>query len=264
MTQKVIVLILLLISIHTVLNSGETPEYIDLGKFTDQRIAEIINESSTYSSNNKKIDFISEQFINTPYQESTLIGDDKTEEVLTINLSGLDCFTYIDYVEAIRLSSNYNELRDNLITVRYKNRDIAYPERKHFFSDWVNSDSKTIKDITRSVGGDSAVSVTKALNKKQDGSLYLAQLPVVKRNITYIPTDKIDKSVADKLQTGDYVGIYTDKNGLDVSHTGIIIKKGGKLYLRHASSRSENRRVVDEELLNYLMNKPGIVVYRPI
>jgi len=66
-----------------------------------------------------------------------------------------------------------------------------------------------------------------------------------------------------KLSTGDYVGIYTELPGLDVTHTGIIIKKNGRTYLRHASSRNVNDRVVDEDLLEYMQNKPGLVVFRP-
>ena len=264
MKQKIILIILLPLFILTASNGGETTEYINLGKFTEERIEEIIKESYTYGSNKKKIDFISGQFIDVPYEESTLIGDDKTEEVLTINLAGLDCFTYIDYVEALRLSSEYSQFRDNLIRTRYKEGDISYPTRKHFFSDWVNTGSGDIEDITKSVGGSSVKLATKTLNEKEDGTRYLAQLPVVIRQIAYIPSDKIDKSVTSKLKTGDYVGIYSDKKGLDVSHTGIIVKKGDKIYLRHASSRTENRRVVDEELIGYLSNKPGIVVYRPI
>ena len=66
------------------------------------------------------------------------------------------------------------------------------------------------------------------------------------------------------LQTGDYVGIYTDKEGLDVSHTGIIIRKGGVVFLRHASSKEKNQKVVDEVLSGYMQNKPGLVIYRPV
>ena len=161
------------------------------------------------------------------------------------------------------MSSVFDDFRDNLIKVRYKNANIAYLSRNHFFSDWAVNSNPSIADITRTVGGDAVIVSKKSLNEKKDGTYYLNNLPVVIRQIAYIPSDRIDSSVTDKLQTGDYVGIYTDKSGLDVSHTGIIIKKGGTTYLRHASSRTENRRVVDEELLTYMKNKPGIVVYRP-
>lgn len=264
MKLTTIILTFLTLFFHTASNCDETKEQVNYGKFSEERIAELIGQTSTYSSNNQKIDFISGQFIDVPYQESTLIGNDKTEEVLTINLAGLDCFTYIDYVEAIRLSSKIDEFKDNLINIRYKDGAISYPARNHFFSDWANSDTGSVKDITHSIGGDSVILTTKYLNKKKDGSLYLPGIPVVKRQIAYIPSYKIDSSVTDKIQTGDYIGIYSDKDGLDVSHTGIIIRKGDGVYLRHASSRSVNRRVVDEELLNYIKNKPGIVIYRPL
>jgi len=262
MKRKIVVLILQTLFIHSSSNGGEANVHVNLGKFTEERISEIISDSLTYGSNDKKIDFISEQFIDIPYKESTLIGDDKTEEILTINFAGLDCFTYIDYVEALRLSDKYSDFRDNLIKVRYKNENVSYSSRNHFFSDWTDNTDR-IEDITQNVGGDSVIVASKSLNKKKDGTLYLNELPVVTRQISYIPSAKIDGSVTSKLRTGDYVGIYSDKPGLDVSHTGIIIKKDGSTFLRHASSRSENRRVVDEELLEYIKNKPGIVVYRP-
>jgi hypothetical protein len=66
------------------------------------------------------------------------------------------------------------------------------------------------------------------------------------------------------LRSGDYVGIYSEHAGLDVSHTGLIVKKSGQVLLRHASSRSNVKRVLDEDLLDYLRDKPGLVVYRVI
>ncbi|MHC4725403.1 MAG: N-acetylmuramoyl-L-alanine amidase-like domain-containing protein, partial [Planctomycetota bacterium] len=82
------------------------------------------------------------------------------------------------------------------------------------------------------------------------------------RKITYIPSESIDNDILKKMNTGDYAGIYTNLDGLDVSHTGIIIKKKDKVYLRHASSKDMYRKVVDEDLIEYFKNKPGILVYR--
>ncbi len=239
-------------------------EYVDLGGFTESRLSKMIKQSFKYETSGEKIDFISGHFIGVPYLPLTLIGSYKSRETLTINLAGLDCFTYLDYVDALRLSSDYGEFRDNLIRVRYKGGRVSYAARKHFFSDWPSSDADRIRDVTRAVGGRSAVSVTKLLNAKKDGTNYLNGIPVFIREVTYIPSARLSRSVTDKLKTGDYVGIYSDEDGLDVSHTGILIRKGGKVYLRNASSRKDTRRVLDEELLVYLKDKPGIVVYRPL
>ena len=261
--KSILSLPLILIAFTSVFG-GETPAEINLGKFTEERISEIIEESVSLEINNRKIDYISEQFLDVPYKENVLIGDVNTNEVLTVNLAGLDCFTYIDYVEAIRLSSKYNQLLDNIIDVRYKNQNVSYPSRNHFFSDWVTPGRGKVRDITSEIGGMKAVEVEKSLNKKEDGSFYLPEIPVVKRTIFYIPSENLDQTITEKLRTGDYIGIYSENAGLDVSHTGILIKKNGRMYLRHASSRKSNRRVVDEDFLKDMENKPGVVIYRPI
>lgn len=238
-------------------------QYVDLGKFTKGKISQMILQSSKYSASGAKINFISSHFIDVPYKPFSLIGDYKSKEVLTIDLAGVDCFTYLDYVDALRLSSDYSEFMDNVTRVRYKGKKVSYESRKHFFSDWPAYDPSRVKDVTKLVGGRSAVSAAKSLNKKGDAR-YLNGIPVTARKVTYIPSDKLTRSVTSKLMTGDYVGIYSNEAGLDVSHAGILIKKGSKVYLRHASSKKKSQRVVDEELSGYLKNKPGIVVYRPL
>jgi hypothetical protein len=118
--------------------------------------------------------------------------------------------------------------------------------------------------VTSEVGGKNTVAVLKKLNLKSDGTYYLPGIPVKERTIYYIPSAALDASVLNNLMTGDFVGIYTDKGGLDASHTGLIIKKGGKVFLRDASSREKNKKVVDEDLSKYMKNRPGLIVYRPI
>ena len=90
----------------------------------------------------------------------------------------------------------------------------------------------------------------------------MPEIPVSGREITYIPTNKIDREVLSALQAGDYVGIYSTHAGLDVSHTGLVVKGKDSVILRHASSREKVRRVVDVDLLEYLQGKSGLVVYR--
>jgi hypothetical protein len=67
----------------------------------------------------------------------------------------------------------------------------------------------------------------------------------------------------DSLRTGDYVGIYAEARGLDVSHVGIIVKSDDTAHLRHASSIPSHRRVIDEDFVTYMSGKPGMIVLRP-
>ena len=257
-------LLFLLFTSSTYTFGNDAVEFVDLGKFTQQSINQIIGDSHENPLVENKIEAISQNFLNVPYLGYTLIGSINKQEILTINLSGMDCFTYIDYVEAIRSSSDYNSFKDQVKNIRYKDGIVEYRARNHFFSDWPLNNSSNVKDITEHFGSGNIITVKKYLNLKNDGSNYLDGIPVVERDITYIPTDKISSDVIDKMNTGDYIGIYSKLDGLDVSHTGIVVKKNGKAFIRHASSRKINKKVVDEDLIVYLKNKPGIVVYRPI
>ncbi len=257
------VLTAILVGATSYANAADKGEIIILGKWNEKQLDNIIRKGSQIHDLGKRIDFLSGQFLNVSYRESTLIGNANTPEVFVINLEGVDCFTYIDYVEAMRLSSSFSEFEENLKNVRYKHGKVAFKNRNHFFTDWIEFNSNHIKDVTEEVGGEKTKRVEKTLNEKGDGAYFLPGIPVKQREIRYIPSSAFNKTIIERLRTGDYVGIYSEAQGLDVSHTGIVIKDGDKVYLRHASSREGNRRVVDEDLINYISNKPGLVILRP-
>jgi hypothetical protein len=75
--------------------------------------------------------------------------------------------------------------------------------------------------------------------------------------------NSLNESILQKLKTGDYVGIYTDNPGLDVTHVGIIIKNKGTVCLRHASSLPQLRKVVDQDFKAYMAERTGFLVLRP-
>jgi hypothetical protein len=77
---------------------------------------------------------------------------------------------------------------------------------------------------------------------KEDGSVFLPGLRIVEREISYVPAGRVEGPVEGRLRTGDYVGIYSLTEGLDVSHVGIFIRKGDACCLRHASSSGSRER----------------------
>lgn len=242
---------------------AQTGERFSLGAFSAAEWDGILAEAARLSDPGASIALISARFLGTPYRAGTLIGDETTPEVLVVDLGAVDCFTLLDYVEALRRSNSFAELRERLVQVRYRDGQIAYTRRHHFFTDWAQQSAARIRDVTEEVGGGRAESVRKRLNEREDGRLWLPGIPVRERTIRYLPTEAVAGKILAGLRTGDYVGIYSERPGLDVSHTGIIIRKGGRVYLRHASSRKKTARVVDCELLSYLADKPGLVVLRP-
>jgi len=235
-----------------------------LGNWTIERLDLIMREAAAITNTGERIDYISRQFLNTPYKESSLTGSISIPEVLTINLEGMDCMTFIEYVEAMRLSGSYAEFTENLRKVRYRNGEVAYEYRRHFFTDWVGYTPQTVEDVTKIIGGIKSVKVRKMLNLNSDGTYILPGICITGREISCIPVDAIDNIVIERLKTGDYAGIYSDRDGLDVSHTGIIVKGDGGIYLRHASSSRDTYKIIDEELKNYLTGKDGLIILRPI
>jgi len=237
-------------------------EHIQLGKWTKKDLDHLLAEATSIAQIGPRIAFISGQFLGTPYKESTLIGNAGTHEVFTINLEAMDCFTYLDYVEAMRLSDSYSRFKVNLKRIRYYSGKVAYTHRNHFFTDW-RERNPSVTDVTGEIGRGRARVVPKRLNEKTDGTYFMTAIPIAERDVTYIPAEAIDNVVIDSLQTGDYVGIYAEAAGLDVSHVGIIIKDRDATYMRHASSAPSQRKVVDDDLKLYMRDRPGIVALRP-
>ncbi|TAN38465.1 MAG: DUF1460 domain-containing protein [Nitrospirae bacterium] len=231
------------------------------GRWSRTEVGRLLAGAAGISSPGMRIEFISRQFLGVPYQASTLAGRAGADEVLTIDLGGMDCFTFLDYVEAMRHSASVTAFRENLIGTRYRSGTISFAARNHFFTDWREFNADRVEDVTAQVGGTAAVSVSRTLNRKQDGTLFLDGIEPVERLLTYIPSGLPDNRGMDLLQTGDYAGIFSAEPGLDVSHVGILVRDGGSLVLRHASHRQG--KVIDEDLAGYLSGRPGLIILRP-
>ncbi len=234
-----------------------------LGKWTESGLDGLLRESSRIADTGERIAFLSGQFKGVEYRESTLIGGPDTPEELVINLEGVDCFTFSDYIGVMRLSSSFAGFRENLIKVRYQHGKVSFGTRNHFFTDWTEFNANLVGDVTREIGGQKALAISKELNVKEDGTYFLQGIPPRRRTIHYIPPDAVDDPLIGRLGTGDYIGIYSTLQGLDVSHVGILIKSDEGIFFRHASSVKEHRKVMDQDFRSYIKNKPGILILRP-
>ncbi|HEI8865868.1 TPA: DUF1460 domain-containing protein [Serratia odorifera] len=242
-----------------------TDSQVNIDPLTRARIDALLalRNSQPALNNGQRIALISQQFLDTPYLAKMLIGSASNAEQLTIDFRAVDCFTLLDYVEALRNAEDYPQFIHRLTTVRYVNAEIGFLTRKHFFSDWSQPPHASVKDISAQLSPH-AVTLNKTLNRKADGSQYLPGLPNVTRAISYIPSGYVNDHLLSQLRTGDYIGIYSNLPGLDVSHVGIYLMTPSGPVLRNASSREHNRRVVDSPFIDYVVATPGIVVLRPL
>lgn len=243
--------------------SSDFAEAAVLGESTDPAIDRILHQARNIADPGNRIDFISAQFLNTRYNPYTLIGTATLPEQLTVRLDAVDCLTYLEYVEALRRSDSSAAFLANLKTVRYQDGKVEFRKRKHFFSNWTDRNAAFIADVTATVGLAASIKVKKRLNEPNPKPI-VPGIPMFEKVMHYIPSYKIDANILSRLKNGDYIGIYTDRDGLDVDHVGIVIKNASKIYFRHADAFAPNKKVVDSDFLSFFKQQRGLVVFRPI
>lgn len=229
---------------------------------TLERMLTARNADAT-AETSRRSELLSRQFLGISYGANTLVGTESVPEELVVDLDSVDCFTYADYVEALKRAGTRDEFIAALIAVRYRDGIVSFTNRKHFFTDWAAVAPELATDVTASLSP-AAVQTGKNLNAKDVGGMYLPGLPVVPRAVTYIPSASVDADVLSRLRDGDYVGAYATDGGLDVTHVGVFVNGPDGPVFRNASSLSQYGQVVDQPFLGYVQTVPGIVVLRPV
>ncbi len=234
---------------------------INTGRWSRLQLETLIREGAGMDDPGDRIEFLSRQFLGIPYRPSTLTGSAADGETLVVDLASVDCFTLLDYVEALRHARSFEEFTEDLIRTRYRDGLVSFETRNHFFTDWPLYNAASVRDVTVALGGKAACQVQKLLNRKQDGSLYIQGVSPVVRDVAYLRPEQLSGGGCGMLLTGDYAGIYSDQPGLDVSHVGIIVREGEDIIFRHASAlRGE---VLDEDFRSYSSDRPGVIILRP-
>ena len=111
-------------------------------------------------------------FLGNPYVANRLIGSSDTQEQLVVDFGGLDCFTYLDYVESLRRATSVHHFIENLMHTRYVNVS-QLPDQKALLlrlGAWRQQGER------RDPSGGAAVTTAKLLNQKADGGHYIPGL----------------------------------------------------------------------------------------
>jgi hypothetical protein len=241
-------------------------------------------------------------FLGTPYVSGTLDMDTGAEHVV-INLHGFDCVTFYENALALARSVNNSQYANywrsvklkaipdslafegTLERLRYRDGKCnGYHSRLHYTIDYFydNNKRRLLSDVTRTVGRDHVQTDSRTINFMTDHRKAYKQLAnddaeyaamrKVERDIhsrgpfAYIP--KVDiPSIEKNIMTGDILGITTNIDGLDCSHTGIAVRMpDGRIHFMHASSLQGKVIITEEPLADYLSassHQTGIIIARP-
>ena len=227
---------------------------------------------------------VGETFLGIPYVANVL--EAPGAEHLVVNMRGLDCVTFYEnsLVIARCLKKNkttFEDYKRELEFIRYRGGKMdGYTSRLHYTSDYFYDDEKRgiFKLVAKDLGG---VPYVKTLNFMSTHPEHYRQIreseevlkkirefeqEISARRPYYIPKEHVAE-ISDKLQNGDILGITTDVEGIDTSHTGICVWKDGKLHLMHAPLAGKSVQISEKVLSGYLegnKRQTGIMVARPL
>ncbi len=215
----------------------------------------LLDELSARTQLADRIDQISERFLGRPYVEAPLGGGAGLPEVFTVSLNAFDCVTYIETVIACALSRTLNEVVDTIRELRYESGEIAWSHRNHYMIDWArrNESRGFIQNITT---GEGTIEKTCKVDT-------IPGLPAKTISFRYFAKHSLAKVEA-IARTGDLIFFVSEKDTLDVFHTGLLIKRGDSMLLRHATRTAG--AVIEQPLIEFVTdNEPaGFILLRPV
>jgi len=245
----------------------------------------ILSEAKKSNLSDSAIDkiviYVGKQFLGSSYVGGVL---DKPEtEKLVIDLSGLDCVTYLESAIALSIiikenKTQFEDFCNVLKFIRYRNGVMnGYASRLHYFYDWINNNQQKgiLENITEAIGGKPFVKSINCMTLKR------ANYPHLKEDSSLINVKKVEEELSsmnkfyipkeemllaeDAIRDGDLIAFATTLEGLEVAHVGIAIHLNNRLHLMHASSLNKKVEISEMPLYEMLRSKStyaGIIVAR--
>lgn len=284
MNKLLLLFTLLAMALSPIEASAAKPQYTASDSV---KVEKLIRDAQNQPESTNLMVYVARRLKGIPYVAKTLENNEK--ETLVVNLRQLDCTTYVETVLAIvrcarqgrlRFADFCNQLRD----IRYRNGEVDYASRLHYFSLWIDDNTRMgyVEEVSEPNPPFSAKQrlVIDYMTKHTD------QYPMMKgrpatiakiarmeksmegREVAYIPKDSIANTplMRQTIHDGDIIAIVTKKQGLDTSHIGIAVWHNDGLHMLNASL--VHKKVVEERrtLFDYMQrnrSQIGIRIIRP-
>jgi len=242
-----------------------------------------VDEKLSAKPINEVIVEIGKSFTGTDYASHTLEVND--EEKLVINLTGLDCNTFVENVLVLSRSvkqgkNSFEDYQDELKLIRYRDGKIdQYPSRLHYFTDWIynNEEKSILKNITEEVGGEKFEMNLNFMSSHPEYYKHLKAnpgfIPIIikqeeeinKREHYFIPQEKIAE-IEPEIESGDLLAFTSTIKGLDVNHVGIAVRMDDeRIHILHAPNVGYKVQISElplAEYVNKIEKDSGVIVVR--
>ncbi len=240
---------------------------------------------------------IGSTFVGTPYEPGSL--EIPGPERLVVNLRTFDCVTLVEHVlvlarltraaaaaadpEAGPLGSEdafRRAYREELTGLRYRGGAIdGYLSRLHYFTEWLDHaiGEGILDEATGEVGGVADERPIHFMSSNPEAYRQLAEDPALVEGVReiearlsagerlFVPQERIAE-IEGALQNGDVVAAVSNLDGLDIAHTGFVIRHAGRVHLLHAPLVGDSVEVSAEPLadrIQRISGQKGIRVARP-
>jgi hypothetical protein len=215
---------------------------------------------------------LSARFLEVPYLLSPLgegPGHPPDEDPL-LRLDAVDCTTFVEQVMAFARARDLAGALLELRRIRYLDGRMEFGLRKHdMLAQWLPDNQRLglLEDITLEVAG----ADTRWISKRYDGRLWAVRrrtglwasvpeerLPRGEFRLPVVPLGRV-LALAGRIPDGALLNVLREEvpgRVTRVTHQGLVVRTGGKVYVRHAR-RGGAARVVDEELPSFVARNRG-------
>jgi hypothetical protein len=224
----------------------------------------------------------------SPYRANPL-DDFGDREVCSVDLTSFDCVTFIETTLAFaRMLKQGGRTPSDLLRqigfIRYRQGSVGnFSTRLNYTTDWfVDNEKKHVLRLLFTLPGSQRFTQKVGfMSTHSDKYRQLVAHPelvevirrqedeINHRSLKFVPLDKI-AAVEPLLHTGDIVGVCTNQSGLDIAHTGLVLRtEDGVAHFVDASSMKKNMNVVIEpgpisQVFNWSGHLTGAMFARPL
>lgn len=284
MKKLIITIFSLLLTVNIV------AQQVDYTKPDSLRVVALMKKAKTLKDKSMAsyMLFFGRELRGVPYVAKTL--EKNSQEKLVVNLRQLDCTTYVETVLALSRSmakgqQTFAGYCNNLRQIRYRNGVVAYPMRQHYFTYWIQENTREciVANIqspnppfsgVQTVKADYMTTHLSSYPMLKGKSQWVKEIAEMEKSITgtkqrYIPKTAVTNSslLRRTVHNGDIIAIVTTKKGLEISHIGIAAWHKDGLHMLNASSLY-HKVVEDNNLLRTYLSKQtsalGIRIVRPL
>ena len=232
-------------------------------RMSEQQLDRAIADAHLVPAIGERVERLSKLFLGVPYGDFPLGEGSGVEPQPRWRVDKVDCQTFVETVLAMANAKSLVRARAILDDIRYAGDPpkVSFATRNHFTeAQWLPSNfTKGYLREETPILDDRAPSTTLSLRRAQWEKvpglkrLASAKVPQGEFPIRYLTLDQAKKRAA-SIEPGSVLLVVRQQDPsrvVRVSHMGFVVRKGARLYVRHASI-GEEHRVIDMEIRRFL------------